>query len=150
MLDSAWPVNFNLSLLSFEVNVKGLRCLIDFALSSPLPRPPTVIYTSTIGVFRHLTAEHCDENLPELPIEAQVAVGTGYTESKWVSEHILGVASATTRLKTIIVRVGQISGGPNGFWSTKEWFPAVIQSTKYVSCLPTVDKVCFNYNIHFF
>ena len=35
--DIAWPVNFNLSLQSFEPNVKSLRQLVDIALSSPLP-----------------------------------------------------------------------------------------------------------------
>ncbi len=79
-------MNFNISLDSFEANVKGLRCLIDFALSSPLQHPPTLLYTSSIGVVRHPKAEQGAENLTERPIEAQVAVGTGYTESKSVTD----------------------------------------------------------------
>ncbi|KAF8200278.1 hypothetical protein BJ912DRAFT_1020035 [Pholiota molesta] len=138
IIHNAWPVDFNLALKSFEVNIKGLRNLIDFALSSPLQSLPTLIYTSTIGVFQtpHPTAA----NLAELPIIAKVAIGTGYTESKWVSEQILAAASAKTTLKTVIVRVGQIAGGPTGFWNTKEWFPALVQSAKFVSCLPNVGK----------
>ncbi|KAF8200271.1 hypothetical protein BJ912DRAFT_921743 [Pholiota molesta] len=119
IIHNAWPVDFNLALKSFEANIKGLRTLIDFALSSPLQTPPTLIYTSTI---------------------AKVAIGTGYTESKWVSEQILAAASAETTLRTVIVRVGQIAGGPTGFWNTKEWFPALVQSAKSVSCLPNVGK----------
>jgi thioester reductase-like protein len=138
MFPPAWPVDFNLALTSFEANIRGLRNLIDFALSSPLHQPPTLIYTSTIGVFQNPPST--TDSLSEQPIEAPVAIGTGYTESKWVSEQILAAASAATPLRTVIVRVGQISGGPTGFWNTKEWFPALVQSAKSVSCLPSVSK----------
>ncbi|KAF9471438.1 acetyl-CoA synthetase-like protein [Pholiota conissans] len=138
IIHNAWPVDFNLALTSFEANIMGVRNLINFALSSPLPSPPTLIYTSTIGVFQ--TPISAGDRLPEVPIEAKVAIGTGYTESKWVSEKILEAASSQTSLKAIVVRVGQISGGPNGFWNTKEWFPALVQSAKFVFCLPNVQK----------
>lgn len=131
-----------MALTSFEVNIMGLRNLINFALSSPLRNPPTLIYTSSIGVFQ--TPISVADHLAELPIEAQVAIGTGYTESKWVSEQILATASAQTTLKSVIVRVGQISGGPKGFWSIKEWFPALVQSAKFVSCLPDAHKVSYD------
>ncbi|KAF8968163.1 hypothetical protein BDZ97DRAFT_1655638 [Flammula alnicola] len=139
IIHNAWPVDFNLSLTSFEPNIKGLRHLIDFSLSSPLSQPPSLIFTSTIGVFQNLA--HSEHNqLLELPIDAEVAIGTGYTESKWVSEQILAAASANTTLRTVAVRVGQISGGPNGFWNTKEWLPSLIQSANFVGCLPKIKE----------
>jgi thioester reductase-like protein len=48
----AWLVNFNISLSSMEPLVAGTRKLIDFALTSPLPSPPSLLFVSTVGVFR--------------------------------------------------------------------------------------------------
>ncbi|PPR02158.1 hypothetical protein CVT26_012119 [Gymnopilus dilepis] len=43
IIHNAWPVDFNLLLGSFDASVKGLRTLIDFALTSKLPLPPTLV-----------------------------------------------------------------------------------------------------------
>lgn len=48
----AWRVDFNLSLASFDTAISGVRGLVDFALSSPQPRPPHLQFTSSIGVLR--------------------------------------------------------------------------------------------------
>ncbi|KAF4568264.1 putative NRPS-like protein biosynthetic cluster [Pleurotus pulmonarius] len=48
---NAWPVDFNLSLPSFEPSVKAVRNLIDLALSSYRPQPPAVTFVSSIGVL---------------------------------------------------------------------------------------------------
>ena len=77
----------------------------------------------------------------ELPVDCHFAVGTGYSESKWVSEKILSNAAAATSLRPIIVRVGQISGSVNGHWNEKEWFPSLIRSSIYLKCLPMLDQV---------
>lgn len=45
---TAWRVDFNLGLLSFESNVKGLRRLLDLALTLNLQK---FIFLSTYGVF---------------------------------------------------------------------------------------------------
>ena len=117
----------------------GLRSLIDFSLESPFDSPPTIVYTSSIGVFQNLSISTPSQ--PEKLISATVSVSNGYNESKWVSEQVLSAASASTPLKTVIVRVGQVSGGPNGFWDTKQWLPAIAQSSKYIGCFPDTGKV---------
>jgi hypothetical protein len=50
-LPAAWRVDFNLALQSFEPYVKGLRNLIDLALSSPHANPPRLLFTSSVGVL---------------------------------------------------------------------------------------------------
>ena len=47
---TAYPVNFNLSLTSFEPAIKDLRKIIDLALASPLAEPPSILFTSSISV----------------------------------------------------------------------------------------------------
>lgn len=71
-----------------------------------------------------------------------VAIGNGYGESKWVSERILTVAGEQTHLKPVIARVGQLSGNSaTGAWNATEWFPALVQSSKIVGCLPRGEGV---------
>ena len=48
----AWPVDFNLALSSFEKSIRGVKNLVDFSLTSPRFPPPTLIFTSSIGVFQ--------------------------------------------------------------------------------------------------
>ena len=80
--------------------------------------------------------------MPETALNAGTAVGTGYGESKWVSEQILHVAGQQTRLSTVIVRVGQLCGSSkSGSWNEWEWFPSIVQSSKLVRCLPDDGSV---------
>ncbi|KAJ7579150.1 hypothetical protein C8J56DRAFT_796936 [Mycena floridula] len=60
-----------------------------------------------------------------------LSVGAGYGESKWCVELILANASESTPLKPIIVRVGQLNGGFNGYWNENEWFPSLVRSSRY-------------------
>jgi thioester reductase-like protein len=69
-------------------------------------------------------------------------MGSGYSESKWVSERILARASLSNpALETVIVRVGQLAGGPTGAWNANEWFPSAVRSGRILGCLPMLDAV---------
>ncbi|KAH9841046.1 uncharacterized protein C8Q71DRAFT_890574 [Rhodofomes roseus] len=136
VIHNAWRVDFNLSLESFEPNVKGVRHLIDFALSSPRPSPPRTLFTSSIGVFQNIEGVQLAEQF----ISPAVAVGSGYSELKWVAERILMEAAEKTSLETLVVRVGQICGGPDGAWNAHEWFPSMVQSATILGCFPDDPK----------
>ncbi|OBZ73545.1 hypothetical protein A0H81_05885 [Grifola frondosa] len=101
IIHNAWRVDFNLALTSFE--------------------------STSIGVFQTVEGR---EAQPEDAIEPEIAVGTGYTESKWVSEHILHQAKAKSSLRPVVVRVGQVCGGQDGAWNLNEWFPSLVQSVE--------------------
>ncbi|KAI5119730.1 hypothetical protein M0805_008660 [Coniferiporia weirii] len=138
VIHNAYPVNFNVSLTSFEPSVAGLRRLIDMALSSPLCSPPRFLFTSSIGVLRQNTS---NGPIKEEIVEAVSAVGAGYSESKWVCEELLSVASRKTPLEPIIVRIGQLSGmSTNGCWNTREWMPAMFKSSMTIGCLPSFNQ----------
>lgn len=79
--------------------------------------------------------------LTEELVDAEIAVGSGYSESKWVSEKILEAAKNKTSLKPVIVRVGQLSGGENGSWNESEWLPSMIRSAPHLGCLPASKEV---------
>ncbi|THV07008.1 acetyl-CoA synthetase-like protein [Dendrothele bispora CBS 962.96] len=125
-LDS-WRVDFNLSLTSFESNIKGLRNLIALSLMSGAQ----LIYTSTIGIFQNVESL---ETLEENWVSPEVAVGTGYTESKWISEKLI---RSSMLQNPLIIRVGQLTGDAKyGVWNQKEWVPAMIRSATMLGCLP--------------
>ncbi|KAF9544259.1 acetyl-CoA synthetase-like protein [Agrocybe pediades] len=134
IIHNAWPVDFKMSLASFENSIKGLRNLIELALSSPLPTLPTFVFASTIGLLQNAKSS---EPIPETPVEAEIAVGNGYTEGKWVAEEILRYTSKHAGLTSTIVRVGQLAGGINGSWNATEWLPSLVQSAHAIGCLPT-------------
>ncbi|KAH8116797.1 hypothetical protein DFH11DRAFT_1687657 [Phellopilus nigrolimitatus] len=136
IIHNAYPVNFNMSLTSFEPSIAGLRRLIDLALSSPLQSPPRILFTSSIGV---LMQHPSNDPVKEEPVEAAVAVGTGYSESKWVCEQLLSIAASKTPLKPVTVRIGQLSGTTNnGCWNSSQWLPAVFKSGSSLGCLPSL------------
>ncbi|KAI5119729.1 hypothetical protein M0805_008659 [Coniferiporia weirii] len=138
IIHNAYPVNFNMSLTSFEPSIAGLRRLIDMALSSPLCSPPRILFTSAIGVLRQNTN---NGPIKEEIIEAASAVSAGYGESKWVCEELLSAASRKTPLEPIIVRIGQLSGmSTNGCWNTREWVPAMFKSSMTLGCLPSFGQ----------
>jgi hypothetical protein len=71
----------------------------------------------------------------------EVAVGTGYSESKWVAERILDTAAERTALRPVVVRLGQVCGDGSGTWNEKEWFPSLVKSALTLGCLPSLDGV---------
>ncbi|KAI0938637.1 putative NRPS-like protein biosynthetic cluster, variant 2 [Taiwanofungus camphoratus] len=134
IIHNAWQVDQTLSHASFENNVKALRNLVDLALSSPLAKPPRLLFVSSIGVLRNSNTRG-----PALEVsndDASLAAGSGYTESKWIAERILDLAARSTDLRPITVRLGQICGDRLGHWNEREWFPSMVKSALFQRCLP--------------
>lgn len=75
--------------------------------------------------------------------DPSISVGSGYIESKWVAEHILAAAADATRLKPVIIRLEQLTGGRSGYWKTTEWVPSMIGSGLFVGALPNRSNVSF-------
>lgn len=79
---------------------------------------------------------------PEAPVEPAVAIGNGYSESKWVSEKVLQLAAEQTPLKATSIRVGQISGAVgSGYWKVTEWFPSLVKSSIHLGSVPGGEQV---------
>ena len=49
---TAWRVDFNLSLSSFEPLIAGVRNLINLSAESPSSAGPRVLFVSSMGVLR--------------------------------------------------------------------------------------------------
>ncbi|KAI0685536.1 acetyl-CoA synthetase-like protein [Cerioporus squamosus] len=138
ILHNAWRVDFNVSLPSFEPLIAGARKLVDFALESPVPGGPRVLFVSSISAMLNYSVA---EPVPEtLDVGPELAVGLGYGESKWVTEQLFGRAAKDTGLRTTAVRVGQLSGDTRvGGWNVKEWVPAIVRGSKLLGSVPDRD-----------
>ncbi|KAI8996302.1 acetyl-CoA synthetase-like protein [Trametes punicea] len=139
ILHNAWRVDFQVSLPSYEPLVAGARNLLDLALGSPLPGGPRVLFVSSISSLRNYSDSR---PAPEsIDIEPELAVGSGYSESKWVTEQLFGRAAERTGLSTTSVRVGQVSGDERiGGWNTSEWVAALVRTSQRLGCVPLKDE----------
>lgn len=80
---NSYPLNFNLEVAAFEPQFAFVRALIDFAVASPLPVKPRIIFASSVGALRNWQHQ---EWVPEAEVDIETALGTGYGESKRVCE----------------------------------------------------------------
>lgn len=87
IIHNAWSVDFNKALSSFEPHVKGTRNLIDLARQSAIESGVRFLFTSSVGA-----ASGWNPKLgpfpEELQLDASVAIGSGYGESKYISERV--------------------------------------------------------------
>ena len=87
IIHNAWRLDFNLTLSSFEPNVRGTRHLIDLARASKWAAKPKFLFTSSVA-----SAQGWDKSRGAFPEEVQfdagVAVGLGYGASKYVCERV--------------------------------------------------------------
>ncbi|KAL0574371.1 hypothetical protein V5O48_007572 [Marasmius crinis-equi] len=133
VIHNAWPVNFNLQLSSFEPNLRGVRNLLDFSVRSGAH----FTFIGSVGVLQNAPLD-LNHQLKEEFIPAGFAIGSGYAESKWVAEQLVLESRRRAGLKGQIIRAGQLCGSrANGSWNRQEWAPAMIQSAKWLGCLPS-------------
>ncbi|KAF7299625.1 Acetyl-CoA synthetase-like protein [Mycena chlorophos] len=122
IIHNAWALDFNKTLVTFEPHVVGTRNLIDFARSTTAD--PRFVFTSSAGSVQSWNPSHGP--VPEETLDASVAVGVGYGESKYVAERLL----AASGLRATSIRIGQVTGSAsNGAWSTSEWVPGIVKSS---------------------
>ncbi|GJN93246.1 hypothetical protein Rhopal_006293-T1 [Rhodotorula paludigena] len=121
VLHYAWQVNFNLSIASFEPHIRGAVNLINLCLNSR--NLATFYFASSVSaVAAYAGAGDVPEAVTEDPSYAQ---GMGYARSKWVTEKLCQIASETTPVRAIVLRVGQMVGSTiDGRWNeTPSWLP---------------------------
>lgn len=135
IIHNAWPVNFNLTLPSFEPYIRGVRHLID--LSGSFPKRPNIIFISSIGTVGNW--DPTSGPVPETPLQDLSFATPGYGQSKLISSLILDTAREIARVPSTIVRVGQIAGPTTtkGVWNRHEWLPTIVKSSLYLGVLPT-------------
>ncbi|KAI0804539.1 hypothetical protein BC629DRAFT_1590800 [Irpex lacteus] len=131
------PLDCNSTLASYETNLRTLRNVVNFALSSPLTLPPRLIFVSSDCVFLNVDLTQSQR---ETFVDAKIAVGNPYGEFLWCSEQLLALASRTTSLSATTVRTGQIVGQERGAWDLYGWVPSLIKSSINLGCIPMFSE----------
>ncbi|RAQ59689.1 NRPS-like enzyme [Aspergillus flavus] len=135
VIHNAWPVNFNMSVASFEPHVRGVRHLVDFSAQAARKTVP-ITFISTIGTIEKWTTPEVLVPKKALPDWSLAAIG--YGQSKLVSSTILDHSTKVSGVPSVIVRIGQVVGprGKKGKWNSQEWLPSLVRSSVYLGLLP--------------
>lgn len=133
IIHNAWPVNFNISVVSFEPHIRGVRHLVDFA--SAAAKRVSILFISSISTAVAWTSP---EPVPERRLDDMAVADMGYGRSKMAGSMILDAAAAHSGVPAASVRVGQVAGprGLKGMWNKQEFLPSLIASSVYLGVLP--------------
>ena len=137
---SAWAVNFNLGIRSFEEqHIKGVHNLVQFSLSVSTPTPARIFFCSSIATALGIPSPAI---ILETPIsDLKAALPQGYARSKLVGEHIVHNAARDAGALTRILRISQIVGDERiGLWNDTEAIPLIIRSALTLRLLPALDE----------
>lgn len=137
VIHTAWPVNINQSLASFEPHIVGVRRLLNFVESSDRKWRPQFHFVSSISVGARKHEYSVGRNSDIL--WGYSVVPQGYAESKFIAERLCEISSKRDGTKIVIHRVGQLGGPSNpsaGMWNTRDWFPALVRSSLTMQKLP--------------
>jgi thioester reductase-like protein len=130
---NAWRLDFNLSLVSFEPQLRATLNLINLATASPFVTPPKILNASSISVVSSHPTGWVKEEEPD-PLNV---APTGYGQSKFVAECLL---ASVEGLPHVNARIGQLSGSHvNGSWNSTDWFPMILRSSETIKMLPAGD-----------
>ncbi|KAI0890390.1 L-aminoadipate-semialdehyde dehydrogenase [Annulohypoxylon maeteangense] len=140
VIHSAWMVNFNVCLSSFErSHIAGVHNIIKLCLSVPFQKPANFFFVSSISAA-------AGTPIPAVIREAHIndlhyAQNMGYARSKLVTEYIIRAAAKRTGINARILRTGQLMGDSHkALWNPTEAIPLMIQSATTVGALPTLDE----------
>ncbi|KAK3718652.1 hypothetical protein LTR37_004869 [Vermiconidia calcicola] len=140
VIHSAWAVNFNLGVRSFEEqHIRGTHNLINLCLRSRLPTPAKFFFCSSVSAA---SGTRKPATISEKAIEdLNHAQRMGYGRSKLVTEHIVRNAMRKTGMHARVLRIGQLSGDKaNAIWNDTEAVALMVRSSLTVRCLPALDE----------
>ncbi|RYO89870.1 hypothetical protein DL766_010401 [Monosporascus sp. MC13-8B] len=139
IIHNAFPVNFLLSVGSFEPAIQALVNLLDLAVAGH--RRPPVMFVSSISAAT-LSSSSAGRTVPEDVISAEQArnlLPMGYAQAKYICESLLKVYAESSSSPAVVLRVGQICGpisGKRRTWNPTEWLPSLAISSKFLGAAP--------------
>lgn len=149
IIHTAWPVNFQLPLRTFEEQIKGLYHLIQFSLDVKMPDPAVLMFCSSVSTAMKMNHNHGVPAGMEMEIPEQLLKGPspalhmGYAQSKLIGEKIISIARSSANARTYSLRIGQVSGhSSRGRWNDSEAVPLMIRSALTMRVLPVLNETC--------
>ncbi|KAI0531865.1 hypothetical protein GGR58DRAFT_492106 [Xylaria digitata] len=140
VIHSAWAVNFNIPVQSFEnQHIRAVHNLIQQCLRVQTPDPARFFFCSSVSAAGGAPRPGTVAEGPVMdPAHAQ---NTGYARSKYVAEHITRNAMRNARAPAQVLRIGQLIGDTVvGEWNATEGVPMMIQTAATLGALPMLDE----------
>ncbi|KAI0968454.1 hypothetical protein F4678DRAFT_443048 [Xylaria arbuscula] len=140
VIHSAWAVNFNIPVQSFEAqHIAAVHNLIQQCLRVQTPEPARFYFCSSVSAAGGTPRPGTVAEGPVMdPAHAQ---NTGYARSKYVAEHITHNAMRNAGAPAEVLRIGQLIGDTVvGEWNATEGVPMMIQTAVTLGALPTLDE----------
>lgn len=140
VIHSAWAVNFNLGVRSFEQqHIRGTYNLINLCLRSRLPVPARFFFCSSVSAGSNTPKP---ASIAEATIEDLSRAQTmGYGRSKLVTEHITRNAMRNAGLHSRVLRIGQLGGDTvTAHWNETEAVALMFRSALTTGALPALDE----------
>ncbi|KAI6779874.1 uncharacterized protein J7T54_001962 [Emericellopsis cladophorae] len=113
IIHAAWAVNFALRLDSFESQIASTVNLLNFAADSGAH----FTFVSSTAAVTESSASPIPETLSHDPADASPL---GYSQSKWVAEHLCSNAK--------------------GIWNMSEAYPLMLSTARITGCLPKLEN----------
>ncbi|KAH8803282.1 male sterility protein [Xylogone sp. PMI_703] len=138
VMHNAWKMNFNQTVEDFEKDcIRSTMNLLRFCCTGIRKR---FVFTSSISACMGRGAPL---NISESPIgpNPEVALSTGYAQSKYVVERLTQSASSKLNIPVTILRVGQLCGSTaTGQWNSDEMWPILFASSVHttINALPAL------------
>ncbi len=131
-----WPVNFVLSLDSFDPHIGGAVNLLN--LTQATSHHASFYFSSSVGTRQGRSDPIALEEFPDSPA---TAAGMGYGRSKWVVEKILEKAAKEKGARAGVLRIGQLVGDTSsGVWNETEAWPLMFKSANSIHSLPALQE----------
>ncbi|KAK4688566.1 hypothetical protein P7C73_g1542, partial [Tremellales sp. Uapishka_1] len=138
VIHNAWPVNFVLSIESYDVHIGGALNLVNLTLQSPHSQTPKFYFSSSVATRQGKREQLISESFSDSP---STAAPMGYGRSKWTVEKLVEKASEITKAQVGVFRIGQLCGDDeNGVWNETEAWPLMIKSANVVGTLPILTE----------
>ncbi|KAI1154293.1 acetyl-CoA synthetase-like protein [Nemania diffusa] len=130
LIHNAWPVNFNLSLLSFRPVLVGLVNLFKFAAGAP--RALRTFFVSSVSSVSGTGSAAPKETVPDEHESLSTPLANGYARSKRLAELLCDSAAKQLGIPVAVLRVGQVGGSTaqrGAVWNRSEWLPSLVISS---------------------
>ncbi|KAI0528045.1 hypothetical protein F5B22DRAFT_16969 [Xylaria bambusicola] len=140
VIHSAWAVNFNIPVQSFEnQHIRAVHNLIQQCLHVQTPEPARFYFCSSVSAAGGTPRPGTVEEGPVMdPAHVQ---HTGYARSKYVAEHITRNAMISAGAPAQVLRIGQLIGDTvTGEWNSTEGVPMIAQTAVTLGALPMLDE----------
>ncbi|KAJ1029470.1 hypothetical protein NDA13_002717 [Ustilago tritici] len=136
VIHNGWPVNFNMSVDSFQSVLEGSVQLMNLAGQSTGTPTPRFIFSSSVSV----ALDYPGTVIPETSFDnLENTASMGYAQSKWIVENLCRDAETLIggRLESVVMRIGQVVGDrEKGIWNETEAQPLMLKSAQTIGCIP--------------